>query len=617
MRFGVNMILKKVILILFLNILLLLCSCSLFHKHEFGEWQTESMPDCVNEGLDARYCECGERETRTVAALGHTEKVITGYASSCSKTGLTDGKYCTVCRETTVEQETIAKTPHTEVIDYGRPATCENEGLTDGKHCEICGKVTLSRKKIDKLPHNEITVAEIPATCQKEGKTSGSVCSECGLVFTGIEVIPKIAHTVVIDHGVPATCTSDGISEGSHCSACGEILVPQLKVLKFSHAEVVPTCTRWGATYKGKCELCNETLSRQTFLIPKGHDYKNGYCTLCGKVEIDFTDVSLYKSTVGYDFLATYDNGTKMQAFYEKMESVLINFHCSKNTNAPYYDKINDKNVHTIAVFNYADFGVTKDEAIVVFMLIRQDNPALYWLYYTPYCGNKSMRLITLSEFANGADRARYNDIMYQCIEEYYALADGLTDPYEIALAYFDAIVDKNEYSYVNGTEANDSLWAHSVIGGFVYNEFVCEGYAKLFQLLLNLHGVNNIYITGDAGGGHAWNLVEIESGKWYWCDPTWADNSITLYKYFCATDKGMPAHVPNNDRFGNDVGVDLPKRSVSKYNSVDILEIGEQFKVGNSVYKRSSATGVKLVSGVVQSGGRLVYNGVVYQIER
>ena len=71
------------------------------------------------------YCSiCNEelsRETVSVAALGHTEVVVPGKAATCTETGLTEGKKCTVCEEITVEQEEIPALGHDFVNgDCGR-----------------------------------------------------------------------------------------------------------------------------------------------------------------------------------------------------------------------------------------------------------------------------------------------------------------------------------------------------------------------------------------------------------------------------------------------------------------------------------------------------------------
>ena len=58
-----------------------------------------------------------------IAALGHTEKTVAGKAATCTETGLTDGKKCTVCGVTTVAQEEIPASGHTEETVAGKAAT--------------------------------------------------------------------------------------------------------------------------------------------------------------------------------------------------------------------------------------------------------------------------------------------------------------------------------------------------------------------------------------------------------------------------------------------------------------------------------------------------------------
>lgn len=42
------------------------------HKHSYGSWITIVTPTCTETGIEERYCECGERETRSIQALGHS-----------------------------------------------------------------------------------------------------------------------------------------------------------------------------------------------------------------------------------------------------------------------------------------------------------------------------------------------------------------------------------------------------------------------------------------------------------------------------------------------------------------------------------------------------------------
>ena len=68
--------------------------------------------------------------------------------------------------------------------------------------------------------------------------------------------------------------------------------------------------------------------------------------------------------------------------------------------------------------------------------------------------------------------------------------------------------------------------------GALIDRTCVCQGYAALlYRLLLEL-GVDNRVLTGTGnGGGHAWNIVELDD-VYYNVDPTW-DAGRTEYDYF------------------------------------------------------------------------------------
>lgn len=42
------------------------------HTHQFGEWYTVTKATCTEEGLQERSCECGEKETQSIASTGHS-----------------------------------------------------------------------------------------------------------------------------------------------------------------------------------------------------------------------------------------------------------------------------------------------------------------------------------------------------------------------------------------------------------------------------------------------------------------------------------------------------------------------------------------------------------------
>ena len=87
------------------------------HVHAFGEWQITVAPTCTSAGAKERVCSCGEKETETVAAAGHTEVVDPAVAASCTEPGKTEGKHCSVCGTVITAQEDTAALGH-DYVDH-------------------------------------------------------------------------------------------------------------------------------------------------------------------------------------------------------------------------------------------------------------------------------------------------------------------------------------------------------------------------------------------------------------------------------------------------------------------------------------------------------------------
>ena len=82
------------------------------HEHEWSDWTVTKAATCSEAGVETRTCECGASETREIAKLAHTEEVIPGKDATCTETGLTEGKKCSVCDEILVAQEEIPALGH-------------------------------------------------------------------------------------------------------------------------------------------------------------------------------------------------------------------------------------------------------------------------------------------------------------------------------------------------------------------------------------------------------------------------------------------------------------------------------------------------------------------------
>ena len=117
--------------------------------------------------------------------------------------------------------------PHTEVVDKAVEPTCTETGLTEGKHCSVCSAVLVEQKVVPAKGHTEVVDKAVEPTCTKTGLTEGKHCSVCGEVLVEQEVVPAKGHTEVIDKAVAPTCTKTGLTEGKHCSVCNAVLVEQ------------------------------------------------------------------------------------------------------------------------------------------------------------------------------------------------------------------------------------------------------------------------------------------------------------------------------------------------------------------------------------------------------
>ena len=113
--------------------------------HDHSYVQTVVEPTCTEQGYTLYKCNCGEEyKDDYIVALGHAEVTDEAVAATCTTTGLTEGKHCSVCDTVLIKQETIKANGHTEVTDNAVAATCTTTGLTEGKHCSVCNTVLVN-----------------------------------------------------------------------------------------------------------------------------------------------------------------------------------------------------------------------------------------------------------------------------------------------------------------------------------------------------------------------------------------------------------------------------------------------------------------------------------------
>ena len=314
---------------------------ALGHSYE----STVTAPTCTKSGYTTHTCSvCGHSyKDSEVDALEHTVETLPAVEATCTETGLTEGKRCSVCGEVLEAQEVIPALGHTEVIDAAVAATCTETGLTEGKHCSACGEVLVAQEVIPALGHKEVIDAAKAATCTATGLTEGKHCSVCGEVILAQEETPALGHTEVTDAAVAATCTTTGLTEGKHCSVCGEKTVPQEVVAALGHTEVIDAavaaaCTTAGLTEGKHCSVCGEVLVAQEEVSATGHSWsdwavteptyteageKSRSCSVCGEIEKE--TIGILEDPVSTWGISLHDNiGVRFELNLAEGDTVAI-----------------------------------------------------------------------------------------------------------------------------------------------------------------------------------------------------------------------------------------------------------------------------------------------------
>ena len=170
--------------------------------HAYENYVSDGNATCTEDGTKTGTCVCGAKDTVADegSALGHTNETVAGKDATCTETGLTEGKKCSVCGVTTVNQNEI-------------PANGHKDDDNNYK-CDVCDANLCN-------DHNEETVAGKDATCTETGLTDGKQCSICGSIILAQEVIPANGHTAAADDGNCATAVVCA-------NGCGYIFVEAL-----------------------------------------------------------------------------------------------------------------------------------------------------------------------------------------------------------------------------------------------------------------------------------------------------------------------------------------------------------------------------------------------------
>lgn len=189
---------------------------------------------------------------------------------------------------------------------------------------------------------------------------------------------------------------------------------------------------------------------------------------------------------------------------------------------------------------------------------LMDDHPEMFWLgaYKLSYSYSYSVSggVYTLSvssitckmnyDTAVYADKASVTDYYTRMMAAFDAFEVKGYTRYEKVKSIHDTIAKQVSYdsTFTNGT-------AHQPTSVFLEPFLpVCEGYAEAFKMLCDREGIPCVIVVGKSGdGGHAWNYIKMEDGKWYAVDLTWDDQGSIYYDYFLVGANSTNRHFGNN----------------------------------------------------------------------
>lgn len=188
------------------------------HHYELAGWGGDYSSITADAEFTARY-----------TAIPHTEVVDKAVEPTCTETGLTEGKHCSVCSAVLVKQEVVPAKGHTEVVDKAVEPTCTKTGLTEGKHCSVCSAVLVEQEVV---PARGFTVSGSVAgvtdnamvTLLKDGVVAarGDVRADGGFLLSGLR-IGAGTYTLRVDGGgcvaweMPVALSDDSGSANVAC----------------------------------------------------------------------------------------------------------------------------------------------------------------------------------------------------------------------------------------------------------------------------------------------------------------------------------------------------------------------------------------------------------------
>ncbi len=255
---------------------------------------------------------------------------------------------------------------------------------------------------------------------------------------------------------------------------------------------------------------------------------------------IEFLPTTAVETQYAYTMLAKELKGDKLCALYKDIYAESTAFHTSKANLKSM--EVQGRNFYIVARINYAQYGLTIEEATAVWTVCKASNPDFFWISTSLLNTSAEILLVADSDYAKYADRKSIQLGLQALKTDCESYFDETTTTEEKALIVYDYLIHTLAYAReADGKTPEDAVWAHNIAGAALYRKGVCETYAETYAFLCQLFGIECITVTGVAGEEkdrepHEWNYLKIED-SWYAVDVTWGDQEIGLFREYFGMD--------------------------------------------------------------------------------
>ena len=320
-------------------------------------------------------------------------------------------------------------------------------------------------------------------------------------------------------------------------------------------------------TYFEKTEKANRSLT--TYTEEREDDF--------------FNDCS---TNYGFSQLDNYDNAVELETLYVAILAALRDTY--ESTSDIESTDFGGEQYYCGAKVEYGSLGLTAKEISDVFTSVAYDHPLIYFMNTSViliYDGI-DMYLIIDEIFASGDMRQTYADKIQSAVKEFDEITKDCNSNYSIAKSVHDAIIERVDYAVSEDGPILNNSYIHN-ISGYVSDEkeVVCDGYSRTYQAVMNYLDIDTVLVTGwgvEQGletpdyTAHAWNMVKLGDGKYYFVDVTWDDlgDYGVSSDYFCLGEELYRSHsvIQNNTSGSNHFLYNLPDINYPAFSGEDIL---------------------------------------------